>query len=398
MEITKAYKTELDPNNKQITFFHGCFGLARFAYNWGLETKIAQYKETGKSDGWMALGKKLVERKKDEFQWMYNYPNWVHVYALKHLDEAYNGFFRRVKSGNAKAGFPKFKSKKTGYGSFCINGSAVKVSSRAVKLPKIGSVRLKEKGYIPSGAEIICATVSEDHGRYYISVAVKENRPDYKEPENIIGIDLGIKTLAVTSDGVFYENPKNLRNGMDRIKRLQRAVSRKQKGSANRKKAVEKLAKEYRKVNNKRSDAIHNLTTELTRTKSVLSIENLNVSGMTKNHHLSQAVSDASFAEIRRQLEYKSTWNGSEVYLVDRFYASSKTCSKCGVIHDDLKLSDRKMKCECGLEIDRDLNAAINLKKYAEARRNISLWRGDGKTNSITVGSLEEVGSEQGYP
>lgn len=395
MLIHRAYKTELNPNNKQKTFFNGSFGLARFVYNWGLETKIKQYKETGKSASWMTLGKMLVKKKQADWQWMYNYPSWVHVYALKNLDDAYNNFFRRVKQGKTP-GFPKFKSRKHGSGKFAVNGQVVKTKSDQVRLPKIGWIRLKERNYIPDDVRILSATISENHGRYFISVTVEEEIPDVaQEPTNIIGIDLGIKTLAATSDGDYIENPKALRKSMKRLKRLGRIVSRRKKGGANRKKAIIQLAKQHNKVKNIRLDTLHKATSKLTRTKSVLAIENLNVSGMMKNHHLAQAIGDVGMSEFRRQLEYKSGWYGSEVDIVDRFYPSSKTCSNCGQIDSDLKLSDRMFVCDCGLNIDRDLNAAINLKQYAESRRNLRPQR-EHKTNSNTVGKLDEVGSRHG--
>lgn len=390
MIIHKAYKTELRPNNKQKTFFNGCFGLARFVYNWGLETKIRQYEETGKSDGWMTLGKLLTEKKKTDWQWMYQYSSWIHIYALKNLDEAYKNFFRRVKNGGAP-GFPKFKSKKHGHGSFTVHGSRVDVSSDSIKLPKIGWVRLKEKGYIPAVEKILYTTVSENHGRYFVSVTVEESIMEQKASENVIGIDLGIKTLAVTSDGVYYNNKKALRTAMQKLKRIQREVSRRTKGGANRKKSIYKLAKQHRKVKNIRLDTLHNITSELTRTKSVLAIENLNVSGMVKNHKLAQAISDVGMSEFRRQLEYKAGWYGSEVEVIDRFYPSSKTCSACGQIHQGQKLSDRLFVCDCGLAIDRDLNAAINIKQYVESRRNLRPQR-ESKTSQHD-GSLDEVGS-----
>lgn len=371
MKINKAYKTELNPNNKQKTFFKECFGLSRFVYNWGLETKKKQYEETGKSASWMTLGKMLVEKKQTEWQWMYKYSAFIHVYALRNLDKAYNNFFRRVKQ-KENPGFPKFKKKKYGYGRFTVHGDIVKVKSNQVRLPKIGWIRLKEHNYIPSNVKILYATVSKDHGKYYVSVSVEEEILDIvQEPINIIGIDLGIKTLAVTSDGNYFENPKALRKSMKRLKRLQRIADKRKKGGINRKKAVVQLARQHKKVKNIRLDALHKATSILARTKSVLAIENLNVSGMMKNHNLAQAIGDAGMFEFRRQLEYKSGWYDSEVEVIDRFYPSSKTCSNCGQIDSDLKLSDRMFACDCGLNIDRDLNAAINIKKYVESQRNL---------------------------
>lgn len=359
--MNKAYKTELQVNNKLATYFTGCAGMARFVYNWALDYWIKERERGDKRTGWMRLNTKLTELKQTEYQWMYEYPDWVRVYAMKNCDQAYQNFFRRVKQGKTP-GFPKFKSKKFTPMTFTINGQQVKVTETEVRLPKIGWVNLKEHGYIPVNKKICSATVSEKNGRWYVSVVVEEEEVNHPEPKRVIGVDLGIKTLAVTSDGDYYENPKELYRAEKRLKRLDRWLSRKQKGSANRKKAKLARAKAYQKVSRIRKHVLHNITTELAKTKSVIVIEDLNVSGMMKNHHLARAISDVSFFEFRRMLEYKCSWYGSELVVIDRWFPSSKTCSNCGAINNDLTLGDRIYKCDCGLEIDRDLNAAINIR------------------------------------
>ncbi len=370
MKINRAYKTELDPNNKQITHFIGACGMARFVYNWALDYWIKEYERGDKRTGWMKLNTKLSELKQTEFTWMYDYSNWVRVYAMRDCDQAYQNFFRRVKQGNKNPGFPKFKSKKHDKKSFTINGGEVKIKETAVRLPKIEWIRLKEHGYIPVNSDKICyATISEENGRWYISVTVEETIQEQEISDQIIGIDLGIKTLAVTSDGIYYENPKTLKKAEKRLKRLDRELSKKQKGSKNREKAKIRRAKAYEKVARIRKHILNEITTELAKTKSIIAIENLNVAGMMQNHHLARAIGDAGFGEFRRMLEYKCAWYGSKIIVIDRWYPSSKTCSNCGAINDNLTLNDRTFKCDCGLEIDRDLNAAINIKntaKYAE--------------------------------
>ena len=362
MEITRAYKTELQPNNKQITHFRGSCGMARFVYNWALDYWIKEYERGEKRTGWMKLNTKLTELKKSEYIWMYEYSDWVRVYAVKQCDDAYQNFFRRVGQG-AKPGFPKFKSKKFSKMGYTINGNVIRITETAIKLPKIGWIRLKEHGYIPVKPNKICyATVSESNGKWYVSVTVNENIPEQPIAKNVIGVDLGIKSLAVTSDGVYYENPRALYVAEKRLKRLNRWLSRKKEGSSNRKKAKIARAKAYEKVARIRGHVLNEITTELAKTKSVIVIEDLNVSGMLKNHHLARAISDVGFFEFRRQLEYKCKWYGSELIVIDRWYPSSKTCSNCGAINKELTLSDRTYKCDCGLEIDRDLNAAINIR------------------------------------
>mgnify|MGYP001117037795 CR=1 FL=1 len=366
MKITRAYKTELNPNNKQKSFFAGSCGMARFIYNWALNYWIEEHERGEKRTGWMKLNTELTKLKQLEYQWMYNYSNWIRVYAIKQCDEAYQNFFRRIKQGK-KPGFPKFKSKKRSKASFTINGGVINISETDIRLPKIGWVRLKEHGYIPVNPDKICyVTISEKNGRWYISVTVNETIPDEQTTKNIIGIDLGIKTLAVTSDGVYYENPKELYKAEKRLKRLDRWLSRKKRGSSNYQKAKLLRAKAYEKVKRIRKHMLNEITTELAKTKSILSVEDLNVSGMMSNHHLAKAISDVSFSEFRHQLEYKCAWYGSELFVVDHWFASSKTCSNCGAINRDLKLSNRIYKCDCGLEMDRDLNAAINLKNRAK--------------------------------
>ena len=302
---------------------------------------------------------------------MYSVSKCAPQEALRNLDEAFTHFFRRCalkKQGKwqGKLGYPKYKTKKTGLGSFRLTGSIV-VSATAIVLPRLGRLRLKEREYLPSsGVKILSATVSEQAGHWYVSLQVEE---ELAVPENtgpVVGIDLGIKSLATLSDGTVIPNPRHLKRHLKKLKRLQRVVSRRQKGSHNRKKAVRKLARLHRQITNQRHNTLHQVTTRLAKTKSVLVIENLNVSGMLKNHHLAQAIGDVGFSEFKRQLLYKAAWYGSRVILADRWEPSSKRCSGCGWIDADLTLSDRIFHCEqCGLVLDRDLNAAINLMQLA---------------------------------
>jgi putative transposase len=213
---------------------------------------------------------------------------------------------------------------------------------------------------------VLSATVSEQAGHWYVSLQVEEEQAVPENTGPVVGIDLGIKRLATLSDGTVIANPRHLKRRLKQLKRLQRVVSRCKKGSKNRTKAVRKLAKLHRKIKHQRSTTLHQVTARLAKTKSVLVIEDLNVSGMLKNHHLAQAIGDLGFAEFMRQLLYKASWYGSRVLLADRWEPSSKRCSGCGWLDADLTLADRTFYCEqCGLVLDRDLNAAINLQQLA---------------------------------
>lgn len=375
--VTRAYKTELDLNNAQVTDCKRHAGAARYAYNWGLAQKREAYTATDKCPSAIDLHRELNALKKTELPWMYRVSKCAPQEALRNLDTAFAHFFRRCqlkREGKlkGKVGYPQPKSKKQGLGSFRLTGTIV-VFPDAIQLPRLGRLRLKERGYLPTndalGVKILAATVSEQAGHWYVSVQVEQEQVIPANVGPVIGVDLGVKTLATFSDGTIIPNPKPFKRRLRKIKRLHRAVTRKQKGSQNRKKSVRKLAHEYRRVANQRSDTLHQVTTRLAKTKSVIVIEDLSVSGMLKNHHLAQAISDVGFAEFRRQLLYKAAWYGSHVVLASRWEPTSKTCSSCGWMDADLTLADRVFRCEhsgCGLVMDRDLNAAINLRKLAQ--------------------------------
>jgi putative transposase len=238
-------------------------------------------------------------------------------------------------------------------------------------LPRPGRLRLKERGYLPTHTTILSATVREQAGHWYVSVLVEQEHVVPVNRDPVVGVDLGIKRLATLSDGVQEPNPRHLKHRLRKIKRCQRAVARKRKGSRNRTKAVCKLAALHRTVANQRAHTLHQLTSRLAKTKAVVGIEDLNVSGMLTNHHLAQAMGDVGFGEFRRQLTYKAAWYGCLVVVASRWEPSSKTCSGCGWVDNGLGLADRVFRClnparpDCRLVLDRDLNAAINLAKLA---------------------------------
>jgi putative transposase len=344
-------------------------GAARFAYNWGLERKITAYPSGEKRPAAIDLQRELNVLKKTEFSWMYEVSKCAPQEALRDLDRAFADFFCRVKekkSGkNIKVGFARFKSKKHGLGSFRWTG-AIRVFEKAIQQARLGRLRLKERDDLPTSAvHILNATVSQRAGRWFVSLQVEMQIPDpAMEEKPVAGVDLGINRMAQVSDGIYFENARALKNTQTKLKRLQRVVSRRQKGSANHQKVVRQLAKTHARVANIRKNALHQATTYLTKTKSAIVLEDLNVSGMMQNHHLAQAIADVGLHQFRRQLQYKGQWYGCEIFLADRFFPSSKQCSRCGTVKDDLRLSQRTYHCEhCRLVIDRDWNAAINLEQ-----------------------------------
>lgn len=443
MRITRGYKTELDLNNQQITACKKHAGAARYAYNWGLQRKQEVYKETGRSISAMELHRELNALKQTELPWMYEVSKAAPQEALRDLDTAFRNFFRRADENKAgirkgKAGYPQFKTKRKGLGSFRLTGS-IHVYEKAIDLPRLGRLRLHECGYLPtSGVHILSATVSEEAGRWFVSVQVEEEVPDPPvatgEP---IGVDVGIKTLAQCSDGRSIANPKALHSDLKKLKTLHRRLSRKQKGSKNRAKARHKLARQYARIAHVRRDALHKGTAALTRahltpeertirqveiaaslpepkTKVkprkgkrsqpvelpplpehiarkvkqkqikkrfrqatladaprrpfLVILEDLNVDGMKRNHQLALAISDVGLGKFKRQMSYKTAWQGETLFLADRWFPSTKRCSGCGHVKEEMDLSERVYVCDhppCGLVIDRDLNAALNLEALA---------------------------------
>jgi len=370
--IQRAYKTELDLNNVQTTACRKHAGAARWAYNWGLTRKQEAYAATGKSPSAIDLHRELNALKASDVPWMYEVSKCAPQEALRNLDNAFAHFFRRAhikQQGKlrGKVGYPKCKSKKRGLGGFRLTGSIV-VFPDAIQLPRLGRLRLKEHGYLPTDTTILSATVTEQAGHWYVSVLVEKAQGVPENSGPVVGVDLGVKVLATLSDGTVEPNPRHLKSCLRKIKRFQRAVSRKRKGSHNRHKAAQRLGGLHRTVANQRTNTLHQLTSRLAKTKAVVVIEDLNVSGMLRNHHLAQAIGDVGFGEFRRQMTYKAVWYGCRVVVASRWEPSSKTCSACGWEDDGLTLADRVFRCEsCGQVLDRDLNAAINLAKLADS-------------------------------
>ena len=312
-------------------------------------------------------------------------------FSFLHLDSAYQNFFRRVKGGAEKAGFPKFKNRYSSK-AFTING-AIKVEPTRVRLPVIGWMRLMEHDYIPVDADILYATMTERAGNWYISVTCEIPQPDQTTGVGgVIGVDVGIKTLASLSTGETFYNPRPIYQYEAKLKRLQRELARRTRGGKNYKKTLAKKQAVEETIRNIRGYAQHTASTAIIdKNPATVVVESLNVSGMLKNHKLARSISDVGMGEILRQIKYKSDWHGIEILEADRWYPSSKMCSACGHKKEALSLGERIYKCDnCGLVIDRDLNAAINLAALVK-----------GETHPDCLGSCVDImahcepGSEQ---
>lgn len=385
--MIKSIKVMLKPNNKQLTKMFQYSGASRFAYNWTLAKQQENYKNGGKfiSDG--ILRKEFTQLKKTkEFAWLSSISNNVTKQAIKDACNAYKRFFK----GQSK--FPKFKSKRRSRHSFYQDNIKIKFTNTHVKVEgfsmskkqnkqKLNWIRLAEKDRIPFGENVkyMSPRFTFDGLNWWVSVGI-ETDINYSPPQSEgIGIDLGIKELAVCSDGNVFKNI-NKSNKIKRLekkkRRLQRKVSRKylinKKGERYQKtcniiKSEKQLLKVSRKLTNTRHNYLHHITSEIVdRKPKFIVLEDLNVNGMIKNKHLAKAVQQQSFYEFRRQLEYKSKWNNIQFILANRWFPSSKLCSCCGQIKKDLKLSDRIYQCDCGNKIDRDYQASLNLKNYGE--------------------------------
>lgn len=369
---TRTYKYKIKPTYKQQECLIKAFGCCRFIYNWGLEQKVQTYKQTKKAIGYVELAHELTKLKNDgEHEWLKEVNNVSLQQSLRNLDAAFVRFFRE------KKGFPKFKSKKNAKDSAkYISGVHFDFDEWKVKIPKCGWVRLCKNKSFDLNMKYGTLTVSKDHcGEYWCSIVVynvEEKSRAKISDKTAVGIDLGIKDYAILSDGTKYGNSKFLEKGYKKLKKLQQLFARTEKKS-NRHEAMRlKVAKQYRIIANRRANFLHKLSTDLIKRYDTICLENLNVEGMMKNHRLANSIQSAAWSEFVRQLEYKSDWYGKNVVFIGRFEPSSKTCSKCGYIKNDLTLKDREWICPiCGEHHDRDVNAAINIKDFALHKQNL---------------------------
>ena len=388
--MIETIKVQLRPNNKQLTKLFQYAGCTRFAYNWTLAREQENYEQGNKFLSDNELRKEFTQLKKQEnYKWLNKISNNVTKQAIKDACNSYKRFFK----GQSK--HPKFKSKRRSKPSFYQDSVKIKFTDTHVKVEgfavskkknkqKLNWIKLCEKGRIPTNCKYMNPRITYDGLHWFVSVSIDvEDNTDIPSNEGI-GIDLGLKDLAVCSNGNIYQNI-NKTNKVKKIekrkRRLQRSISRKynmnKRGESYKKtsniiKREKELLKVIKRLTNIRRNHLHQITSEIVKRKpSFICIEDLNVSGMMKNKHLSKAIQQQGFYEFRRQIEYKSAWNNIPVIIADRFFPSSKSCSCCGMIKKDLKLSDRIYRCECGNIIDRDFQASLNLKRYGENVLNL---------------------------
>jgi len=382
--MLRSHKIEISPNNKQATYFAKACGTARFAYNWALSEWKKQF-DAGLKPNEVALRRQLNSIKKEQYPWMYEVTKNAPQMAIINLGEAFKRFFK----GLAK--YPQLK-KKGRHDSFSLTNDQFKVTENKIQLPHIGKVKLCE--LLRFTGKIISATISRTANKWFVSITVETNAPQTTyENQGVVGVDLGVKSLATLSTGEEIVGPKPHKALLKRLKHLSRSLSRKIKGSKNRFKAKQKLAKLHARISNIRLDALHKLTTSLVQRFPTIVIEDLNVRGMLKNKKLARSISDMSFFEFRRQLEYKLKFRDGKLIVADRFFASSKICSSCGFKYEELKLSERTWTCSaCHIFHQRDLNASINLKNYIAVSSTVLACgeegNGTGSSNTSNVKPL----------
>ena len=388
--MIETIKVQLRPNNKQLTKLFQYAGCSRFAYNWTISREQENYKLGNKFLSDNELRKEFTQLKKHkEYQWLSKISNNVTKQAIKDACNSYKRFFKGLSK------YPKFKSKKNSKQSFYQDGVKIQFTNTHVKVEgftmshrknkqKLNWIKLREKGRIPTNCKYMNPRITYDGLHWFVSVSI-EVEDNINLPQNEgIGIDLGLKDLATCSDGNTYKNinkTNKVKKMEKRKRRLQRSISRKynmnKRGESYKKtsniiKREKELLKLSKRLTNIRHNHLHQITSDIVKRKpSFICIEDLNVSGMMKNKHLSKAIQQQGFYEFRRQVEYKSAWNNIPVIIADRFFPSSKLCSCCGMINKDLKLSDRIYRCDCGNIIDRDYQASLNLKRYGENVLNL---------------------------
>jgi putative transposase len=352
--LNKAYKFRLYPNAEQQILINKTFGCVRFVYNKMLGDKIEHYNSTKQK-----LNNTPAQYKK-EYEWLKEVDSIALQQSLLDLDSAYKAFFRD------KKGFPQFhkKGRKDAYRTL-----TARVDTRyGIKIPKIGTIKTAER--VGKWLNIRNATISKWAGQYFISLLVEYTPQPYKKPTNEIGIDMGIKSFAILSDGIIVDNIRTTAKYSVRLAREQRQLSKMQKGSHNREKQKVKVARLHFKIANIRNDFLHKVSTAIAKQYSLIALEDLNIEGMLANHKLAKSISDCSWGKFIKQLEYKGLWYGCEVVMIGRFEPSSKLCNECGYVMVEMPLNIRDWECpQCHTQHDRDINAAKNILKLALSGR-----------------------------
>jgi putative transposase len=371
----QAFRFELDPSRDHRVLLAKSVGASRYVYNWGLAESERAYEISGKRPRLKDLKKQLVELKQGKCPWLYEVSAHIGQQALVDLNVAFERFFEGLKGEGPKSGFPKFKKK--GERDSC-RVYEVELEERHLRLPMIGRVRLKEtrseRGF---QGRILSATISRRADRWFVSLTVEREREivlsrPVSKASDVGGVDLGLTAAAVIHDGETsrtVQPARALRRNLGKLRRLDRQLARKQKGSRNRERAKLRRARLHYKISCQRQDFLHHLSSSLARTKPVIVLENLHVKGMQRNRSLALSVGDAGLGELKRQLAYKTGWYGSTLIVADRFFPSTQLCSGCDALNEQVKgyegLGERVFDCmACGLSLDRDENAAINLRRY----------------------------------
>ncbi len=374
--VNCAYKIELDPTKKQVSQFIECAGIARYSWNWSLGDRIERYRNNTGNDRYTTAinqNKELTKLKNTQLPWMRKYSKTIHQNEIRNLEQAFQNFFNKTHR------FPRFKKKSKSKDSFRLT-STIRILTQGkrtkshgflftaprIQLPGLKTIRIKELPDLKASTIITSATVSRAGNRWFVSLTCTEEKHSEKSNQNgSVGIDLGLIDLAITSDKEHFDNPKPLKKALKKLRRLNKELSRRDKYSKNWFRTVEKINKLHFRIKSIRNDTLGKLTTYLVRNYETIVIEDLHVKGMMKNRKLSRAIADVGWGELRRQLEYKSSWYGSELIVAPRFFPSSKLRSGCWNKKNNLFLSDRIYRCDhCGLTIDRDENAALNLKIF----------------------------------